>query len=157
MLMIQRWIGIGILSLLALPLMAQKGLQVNTLFDGRFKKDHRAVEVLIKGKELKKYHLSLFRSLTVTNAPAVFREMETLVCQDAKSAVDKEVGTIGNRLYYGFYCFSEEEGTFRYLFYRKARKRKAAGGYGRLHGGTSHPGRTQTIISIRITINTDSI
>lgn len=36
--MIQRWIGIGILSLLALPLMAQKGLQVNTLFDGRFKK-----------------------------------------------------------------------------------------------------------------------
>ena len=111
MLMIQRWIGIGILSLLALPLMAQKGLQVNTLFDGRFKKDHRAVEVLIKGKELKKYHLSLFRSLTVTNAPAVFREMETLVCQDAKSAVDKEVGTIGNRLYYGFYCFSEEEGT----------------------------------------------
>ena len=157
MLMIQRWIGIGILSLLALPLMAQKGLQVNTLFDGRFKKDHRAVEVLIKGKELKKYHLSLFRSLTVTNAPAVFREMETLVCQDAKSAVDKEVGTIGNRLYYGFYCFSEEEGTFRYLFFRKARKRKAAGGYGRLHGGTSHPGRTQTIISIRITINTDSI
>lgn len=118
MLMIQRWIGIGILSLLALPLMAQKGLQVNTLFDGRFKKDHRAVEVLIEGKELKKYHLSLFRSLTVTNAPAVFREMETLVCQDAKSAVDKEVGTIGNRLYYGFYCFSEEEGTFRYLFYR---------------------------------------
>ena len=65
-------------------LMAQKGLQVNTLFDGRFKKDHRAVEVLIKGKELKKYHLNLFRSLTVTNAPAVFREMETLVCQDAK-------------------------------------------------------------------------
>jgi len=44
--------------------------------------------------------------------------METLVCQDAKSAVDKEVGTIGNRLYYGFYCFSEEEGTLRYLFYR---------------------------------------
>lgn len=109
MLMIQRWIGIGILSLLTLPLMAQKGLQVNTLFDGRFKKDHRAVEVLIKGKELKKYHLSLFRSLTVTNAPAVFREMETLVCQDAKSAVDKEVGTIGNRLYYGFYCFRKKK------------------------------------------------
>lgn len=116
--MMQRWIGIGILSLLALPLMAQKGLQVNALFDGRFKKDHRAVEVFIKGKELKKYNLSLFRSLTVTNAPAVFREMETLVCKDAESAVDKEVGTIGNRLYYGFYCFPEQEGTFRYLFYR---------------------------------------
>lgn len=81
-------------------------------------KDHRAVEVFIKGKELKKYNLSLFRSLTVTNAPAVFREMETLVCKDAESAVDKEVGTIGNRLYYGFYCFPEQEGTFRYLFYR---------------------------------------
>lgn len=161
MLMIQRWIGIGILSLLALPLMAQKGLQVNTLFDGRFKKDHRAVEVLIKGKELKKYHLSLFRSLTVTNAPAVFREMETLVCQDAKSAVDKEVGNNREPSVLWLLLFFGRRRNFQIPLlpqhFRKARKRKAAGGYSRLHGGASHPGRTQTIISIRITINTDSI
>lgn len=51
--MIRQTILSGILLLLALPLAAQQGMHVEELFDGRFKKDHRAVEVLIKGKELK--------------------------------------------------------------------------------------------------------
>lgn len=52
--MITRWITIiGVLLFTSLPLSAQEGLQINSLFDGRFKKDSRAVEVLIKGKELK--------------------------------------------------------------------------------------------------------
>lgn len=116
--MIRQTIIIGIISLLALPMTAQKGMQVAELFDGRFKKDNRAVEVLIKGKELKKYHLTLFRSLTISNAPKVFEKMEELVRKDAVHAVDKEVGTIGNRLYYGFYCFPAQDDTYRYLFYR---------------------------------------
>ena len=62
--------------LAVLPMSAQKGMHVETLFDGRFKYDKRAVEVLIKGKELKKYHLTLFRSLTVTDAPALSDEIE---------------------------------------------------------------------------------
>lgn len=78
--MITRWITIiGVLLFTSLPLSAQEGLQINSLFDGRFKKDSRAVEVLIKGKELKKYHLTLFRSLTVNSAPEVFDKMEALV------------------------------------------------------------------------------
>ena len=74
--MIRQTILSGILLLLALPLAAQQGMHVEELFDGRFKKDHRAVEVLIKGTELKKYHLTLFRSLTISNAPEVFENME---------------------------------------------------------------------------------
>lgn len=116
--MIRQTILSGILLLLALPLAAQQGMHVEELFDGRFKKDHRAVEVLIKGKELKKYHLTLFRSLTISNAPEVFEKMEALVRKDAVHAVDKEVGTISNRLYYGFYCFPSQNDTFRYLLYR---------------------------------------
>lgn len=116
--MIRQTILSGILLLLALPLAAQQGMHVEELFNGRFKKDHRAVEVLIKGKELKKYHLTLFRSLTISNAPEVFEKMEALVRKDAVHAVDKEVGTISNRLYYGFYCFPSQNDTFRYLFYR---------------------------------------
>lgn len=117
--MITRWITIiGVLLFTSLPLSAQEGLQINSLFDGRFKEDSRAVEVLIKGKELKKYHLTLFRSLTVNSAPEVFDKMEALVKKDAVHAIDKEVGTIGNRLYYGFYCFPPHKGNFRYLFYR---------------------------------------
>lgn len=103
--MIRRWIILGITMLAVLPLWAQKGMHVEALFDGRFKQDKRAVEVLIKGKELKKYHLTLFRSLIVTDAPTLFKEIEALVSQDAETAVDKEVGKVGTRLYYGFSAF----------------------------------------------------
>ena len=72
--MIRRWIILGITMLAVLPLWAQKGMHVEALFDSRFKQDKRAVEVLIKGKELKKYHLTLVRSLTVTDAPTLSKE-----------------------------------------------------------------------------------
>ena len=94
--MIRRWIILGITMLAVLPLWAQKGMHVEALFDGRFKQDKRAVEVLIKGKELKKYHLTLFRSLTVTDAPTLSKEIEALVSQDAETAVDKEVGKVAH-------------------------------------------------------------
>ncbi len=116
--MIRRLIILGVMMLVMLPLSAQKGMHVEALFDGRFKQDKRAVEVLIKGKELKKYRLTLFRSLTVTDAPALSKEIETLVSRDAEAAVDKEVGKVGTRLYYGFYCFPPEKESYRYLFYR---------------------------------------
>lgn len=116
--MIRRWIILGITMLAVLPLWAQKGMHVEALFDSRFKQDKRAVEVLIKGKELKKYHLTLFRSLTVTDAPTLSKEIEALVSQDAETAVDKEVGKVGTRLYYGFFCFPPKNESYRYLFYR---------------------------------------
>lgn len=47
-------------------------------------------------------------------------EIEALVGLDAQTAVDKEVGKVGNRLYYGFYCFPAQDDNYRYLFYRNA-------------------------------------
>lgn len=106
--------------LAVLPVFAQKGMHVEDLFGGRFKHDRRAVEVLIKGRELKKYHLTLFRSLTITDEPEVSEEIEVLVSLDAKTAVDREVGKVGKKLYYGFYCFPGQDDNYRYLFYRNA-------------------------------------
>ena len=45
-------------------------------------------------------------------------EIEALVVKDAETAVDKEVGKIGTQLYYGFYCFSPQDESYRYLFFR---------------------------------------
>ncbi len=106
--------------LAVLPVFAQKGMHVEDLFGGRFKHDRQAVEVLIKGRELKKYHLTLFRSLTITDEPEVSEEIEVLVSLDAKTAVDREVGKVGKKLYYGFYCFPGQDDNYRYLFYRNA-------------------------------------
>ena len=114
----KRWVILWIIILSVLSGYAQKGMDVDALFESRFKHDKRAVEVLIKGKELKKYHLTLFRSLTVTDAPAVSEEIEELVSRDALAAVDKEEGRVGKKLYYGFYCFPLRDDNYRYLFYR---------------------------------------
>lgn len=118
--MIRRWIILWMCLLAVLPVCAQKGMHVEDLFGSRFKYDKQAVEVLIKGRELKKYHLTLFRSLTITDEPAVSEEIEALVGLDAQTAVDKEVGKVGKRLYYGFYCFPAQDDNYRYLFYRNA-------------------------------------
>ena len=99
---------------------AQSGLQIDRLFDGHYKKQKNAIEVLVKGKKLEPYKLSLFRSLTVKGTEKDFEELEKLVLKDAASAIDKEVGMIGGKLYYGFYRFPNKKTNYRYLFYRNA-------------------------------------
>lgn len=49
----KRWVILWIIILSVLSGYAQKGMHVDALFESRFKHDKRAVEVLIKGKELK--------------------------------------------------------------------------------------------------------
>mgnify|MGYP007020561867 CR=1 FL=1 len=161
MLMIQRWIGIGILSLLTLPLMAQKGLQVNTLFDGRFKKrsqsrrsayQRKGVEE-ISPEPVQKPYGDQCSGRFPGNGNAGLSGCKK--CRGQGSRYNREPSVLWLLLFFG------RRRNFQIPLlpqhFRKARKRKAAGGYGRLHGGASHPRRTQTIISIRITINTDSI
>jgi hypothetical protein len=104
--------------LVAPPLTAQTGLNVNRLFDGRYRGQKNAIEVLVKGKKLQPYKLTLFRSLTLKDAGAQIGEMEQLVRLDGAKAVDKETGLIGQHLYYGFYRFAATKGKYRYLFFR---------------------------------------
>ena len=103
---------------------SQEGLRIGELFDGSYKRKSNAIEVVIKGEKLKRYHLKVFRSLTVKNAPKDFERIEALVEADEKNAVSKETGRIGERLYYGFYCFPAYKGQLRYVFYRNSSLRE---------------------------------
>lgn len=110
---------------LAVPkLYAQEGLNVGRLFDGRYQSDPNAIEVLVKGKKLEPYQLTLFRSLTVKNAPQAFEQIEKWVKQDGAQAIDKETGLIGGKLYYGFYRLPPKDRVYRYLFFRNSSLRK---------------------------------
>ncbi len=109
---------ITILTLTALPLYAQKGMAVAALFDGRYKNRPDATEVLVKGRPLKSYGLTLFRSLTLKPSAAEAKHIEQLVRTDGRQAIDQETGMKNGRLYYGFYCFPPRDGHYRYLFYR---------------------------------------
>lgn len=108
-----------------LPLWAQRGMHVEKLFDGRFKHDKQCVELLVKGRSLKPYGLTLFRSLTFEKNAKVLPQVEALVGQDALKSVDKEVGIVDGRLSYGFYRFAPykgKDGPLRYLVYRRTKK-----------------------------------
>ena len=103
---------------------SQTSLQIAELFNGSYKRKDNAIEVIVKGNQLKRYKLEVFRSLTIKNDPKDFERIEKLVEQDEKHAISKETGHIGERLYYAFYCFSPQKGRFRYIFYRNSSLRK---------------------------------
>lgn len=114
-----------VFSCLAAPeLWGQEGLNVSRLFDGQYKQQTNAIEVLVKGRKLKPYNLTLFRSLTVKNSPKEFQQIEELVVQDGLQALDKETGMIGGKLYYGFYRLPPKGERYRYLFFRNSSLRK---------------------------------
>lgn len=114
-----------ILVFMTVPkLYAQDGLNVSRLFDGQYKQKTNAIEVLVKGRKLEPYKLTLFRSLTVKNAPVEFDQIEELVTRDGREALDKETGMIGGRLYYGFYRLPPKGECYRYLFFRNSSLRK---------------------------------
>ncbi len=115
-----------------LQLSAQKGLHIAPLFNGQFRDDKGTTEVLMKGRKLAPYKLTLFRSLTLSIAHANVAQIERLVQADGATAVDKESGRRDGRLYYGFYQLKPARQTRRYLFYRNNALRPGNGRTGTL-------------------------
>ena len=108
----------------AMETWSQKNLQIAELFNGSYKRKDNAIEVVVKGRQLERYRLNVFRSLTIKNDPKDFERIERLVKQDEAKALSKETGHIGERLYYAFYCFPPEGEYYRYIFYRNSSLRK---------------------------------
>lgn len=108
---------------MALPALSQTGLHIAQLFDGPFKRRTDATEVYMKGRSVRDYGLSIFRSLSVSYPPDD-RLMERLVRLDARQAVNKEESYKGTALYYGFYQLPQYKGLNRYIFYKHTRTKK---------------------------------
>ena len=98
---------------------AQMNMGISPLFEGTERAKYGFSAVIIEGKSLKKYNLTLFKSVTTTKSKW-FSEIENLVENDSKEAIDKECGYINGKLYYGFYQFKPRDGKYRYIFYRNS-------------------------------------
>ena len=98
---------------------AQMNMGISPLFEGTERAKYGFSAVIIEGKSLKKYNLTLFKSVTTTKAQ-VFDELEKMVENDSKDAIDKECGYINGKLYYGFYQFKPVNEKYRYIFYRNS-------------------------------------
>lgn len=98
-------------------LLAQEGLNINKVFDGRFRNSPNAVETIVTGKKMQSFNLTLYHSLTVKDDVAATALIEQLVRKDGVSAIDKEVVFKDGHLYYGFYTFTPQNKINRYLFF----------------------------------------
>jgi len=97
--------------------MAQEGLNINRLFDGRFKKATGATEIIVTGHQAREIGLTVYHSLSVTDMGQA-ELIESLVAKDGARAIDKEVEYRNGQLYYGFYSMKKKKReNNRYIFY----------------------------------------
>jgi hypothetical protein len=96
---------------------AQKGLNINQLFDGRYKDNSHATETIIAGNQLNTFLLDKYHALSITNDADAAKDIEPLVVKDGANAVSKEVSFSNGHLYYGFYQLKARYDYNRYIFY----------------------------------------
>ena len=72
---------------------AQESLHIGELFDGRYNRQKNTIEVLVKGKKLKPYNLTLFRSLTIKGDSAERRHRRN----DLRYRTSRVGGSSGRR------------------------------------------------------------
>ena len=96
--------------------MAQTGLNINRLFDGRYKKAAGATEIIVTGVQAREIGLTIYHSLSVTDKSQA-ELVEGLVIKDGAQAIDKEVEYRNGQLYYGFYMMKKSKRDNRYIFY----------------------------------------
>lgn len=98
---------------------AQDGLGVKALFEKKYQAKDNVTVVFVKGQEIKRYGLTMFRSIVMAEGSALSHHVEAIVKQDALKATSKEVAVKNGRLYYGFYSFRPVRSKInRYLLYR---------------------------------------
>ena len=95
---------------------AQKGLNINRLFDGRYKKVAGATEIIVTGSQANEIGLEVYHSVSVTDKTQA-EIIENLVVKDGAQAIDKEVEYRNGQLYYGFYTMKKVKRDNRYIFF----------------------------------------
>ncbi len=112
-----------LLALVGATASAQAGLNVDSLFGGRYKKC-KTSETVMKEGAIKDYGIDVYHSLTVKGAPVAAIDLERAVLADASDALSSEVNYKDGRLYYGFYELPSLRGKHRYIFYLNQYLRK---------------------------------
>lgn len=102
--------------LATIPAMAQKGFNINRVFDGSYRDKKNATETLLKGSRLEDLKLDIYHSMVITGSPADAQQIEKLVTRDGTRAAHKEQTFRKGHLYYGFYVFGQTD-FYRYIFY----------------------------------------
>ena len=116
---------------------AQEALHIAPIFSGKYNRDDRAVVVILKGKKLEPYHLSLFHSITLKQSPEDVLLFEKAVLADGENAVNSEMVKSGTQVMACYYQLPplDKDKPDRFILFRKVNKDSATLIY--LEGKTS--------------------
>lgn len=96
---------------------AQQGLNINRLFDGRYRNSQHATEIVVTGRKAQELKLRVYHSLTITGDPAAERLVSRMVTADGSHARTKDVEWRKGQVYYGFYQLAPVGANNRYIFF----------------------------------------
>lgn len=112
-----RLLILTLMLLAALTAMARRPQCDEQVFDGRFHDVAAAAETIVTGNALKPHNLTLYKGLTITDAPQYGPTLERFVEADLASAVDRETVYRGGHLYYAFLALPPARNERRYVLY----------------------------------------
>lgn len=102
----------------AIPLSAQKGLNIAEIFDGRYHDNkHAVVTEITSTKMLRDYNLSKYLGVTVTDEAEAAEVIGKAVKADGKKAIDREVVYKNGQPFYCFYVMPRVNGKNCYIFF----------------------------------------
>lgn len=115
----RRLLNILILTLACLPAIAQEGLYVEDLFEGRVIPAKLMKQNFISGSKLQPYGLDTYKSLFFQVEEGMLHTAEILVIKDAYAAEDKQMEYEGGHLTYAVICLPKTlTGLNRFLCYQ---------------------------------------
>lgn len=110
------------LSLMALlPVHAQKGLQIDSLFRGKLVDMSLVSESVVSGRKLSPYNLDYFRSVRFVANDRQIAKVSVWIQDDAMIADDKELESANGRLIYALLRFPQLGSKNKYVGYQVKR------------------------------------
>lgn len=102
--------------------MAQEGLYVEDLFEGRVVPQSQMRRSFISGTSLKPYSLDTYKSLAFTVDEATFHRVEILILNDAQDTEDQQLIYDEGHLVYALLCLPPtHSGLNRFLCFQAAK------------------------------------
>lgn len=108
--------------IMPMQLMAQKDLNIGRVLDGRYKKNPQVTDVVVTGQRLSGYSLNYYHSLTVNGDAQIMNDIAQAFKDDEPKATDKELSTIGGKLFSGFYQLEYNGEVNRFVFFKDMRQ-----------------------------------
>lgn len=111
-----------LLSFSPIGALAQTGLKMNDLFQGRIIPQERMVETRVRGKSLEKYHLTFYRSLRMNVTPEECTQLGQLLDKDKAVSIDLRSHRDNPHSWKTYTCKMQlppSGGKSRYLCYRE--------------------------------------